>query len=112
MSANDDALKAANAMVVGFFGALLLIPLLLALGCYTFWATGYVMSRIWVWHVVPFGFSAYPPSFFGAVALLVVLAKGTRYSANRKLSTAESAGVVIGFLAAPWMALLTAWMFS
>lgn len=88
------------------------LVLMVLMGAYGAWATGYCLSHLWSWYAVPFGFRAVDWQPFSALALGLGLLtyKANRHKDDRPKIEQRLSGVSL--LLMPWVALAIGWWFK
>ena len=88
------------------FGVLLGSPLVCGIVC----TEGFVLSRIWAWHLVALGLPAVTWVQMAAVRLMYALARNSVTGKKDDRSGVEQAKAVAVYLCWPWLALAIAWV--
>ena len=73
-------------------------------------AEGFVLSRIWAWHLVALGLPAVTWGQMAAVRLMYALARNSANGRKDDRSGVEQAKHVAVYLCWPWLALGIAWV--
>lgn len=80
------------------------------LAWYSLFCSAYVLSLLWAWFAVPRGLPGVSWHEFAAMAVMINLARPSAPIEQKKREKAESIGIMITFLLAPWIALLIGWL--
>jgi len=98
-----------NSFVVAIAGIVLLWAIA-GLAVYMAFAGGFVASKLWLWHAVPYGLPVIGWKTFGALTVFLRLFRG--YDLTPKDQESDKAKWLSGFvgmLLVPWMVLLVGW---
>jgi uncharacterized protein (DUF2062 family) len=98
----------------GMIAGALMVPfgvlVVTVLSAYHAFSTGFVLAKFWIWYAVPYGLPAIHWSTFGVGCLAFNLIRDRRtQKGEEEKSTSTKWAEFVGYVVAPWIALLIGW---